>query len=292
MTDTYTLLLKISLVIFMAGNLMDMGLRLNPVDAIKGLRNIPFVVHTLVWGFIVGPAVAYVITLIIPLEPPYAMGLILLGMTPCAPFVPLFVDKAKGDLGYTASFMLLVAIATIVFMPFAVPFMVTGLSVSAWAIAKPLIIMILIPLIIGMVILHFSADIAGKIQPYVKKITALFTIFTFVLIIIVYGEGIISVEGSLAVASQLIFFLILTVFTYWFGFGLKHEQKIILSVGMSTRNLGAAIAPLFSAAAIDQRAIVMVVLGLPLMVLFAMLSVKWFGKPPLTNNKSQMEEDL
>ena len=253
---------------------MDMGLWLNPADAIRGIRNIPFAANTLLWGFIIGPAVAYAITLVIPLKPPYAIGLILLGMTPCAPFVPVFVNKANGDLGYTAAFKLLVAIATIVFMPFAVPFMVEGLSVSAWTIAKPLIIMILIPLIIGMIILKYSAAIAAKIQPYVKKITGVFTIFTFVFIIIVYGKGIISVAGELAVASQLVFFLIMTVLPYWFGFGLKHEQKIILSVGMSTRNLGAAIAPLFSVAAIDQRAMVMVVLGLPIMVLFAMLSVK------------------
>ena len=31
-------LLKISLVIFMAGNLLYMGLRLNPPDALRGLR--------------------------------------------------------------------------------------------------------------------------------------------------------------------------------------------------------------------------------------------------------------
>ena len=30
---------------------------------------------------------------------------------------------------------------------------------------------------------------------------------------------------------------------------------------------------------IDQRAIVMVVLGLPIMVMFALLSLKWFGRP-------------
>ena len=281
-----TLLLKISLVVFMAGNLMDMGLRLNPADAVRGLRNIPFVAHTLIWGFVIGPAVAYVVTLVIPLEPQYAIGLILLGMTPCAPFVPVFVNKANGDLGYTAAFMLLVAVATILFMPFAVPFMVEGLSVSAWAIAKPLIIMILIPLIIGMIILKYSAETAAKIQPIVKKITGLFTIFTFIFIIIVYVKGMISVSGEFAVAAQLVFFLIMTVLPYWFGFGLQHDQKIILSIGMSTRNLGAAIAPLFSVATIDQRAMVMVVLGLPIMVLFAVLSVKWFGQPGLPDKTS------
>jgi bile acid:Na+ symporter, BASS family len=278
-----TILLKISLVVFMAGNLMDMGLRLNPADAVRGLRNVRFVAHTLFWGFIVGPGVAYLITLVVPLEHPYAIGLILLGMAPCAPFVPVFVEKAKGDLGYTAAFMLLVAIGTIIFMPLAVPFMVKGLSVTAWTIARPLIVMILIPLVIGMVILRITPVFAGKLQPIVKKITVVFTIATFLFIVIVYGKGIISIAGSLAVASQCILFLVLTVFPFWFGFGLKSNQKIIQSIGMSTRNLGAAIAPLFSVPATDQRAFIMVVLALPVMVVFAILAVKLFGRSVLKN---------
>jgi BASS family bile acid:Na+ symporter len=273
-----TTLMKISLVVFMAGNLMDMGLRLNPAEALRGLKDSRFVVYTLVWSFIIGPALAYVITLIIPLESPYALGLILLGMAPCAPFVPLFVGRAKGDLGYTAAFMLLVAVGTIVFMPLAVPVMLKGLSVSAWAIARPLIIMILIPLVIGMIILKKSPSFATKLQPIVKKITGLFTILTFVFIAIVYGEGMLSIGGSFAVASQVIFYGIIMAFSYWFSFGLQHPQKIILSIGLSTRNLGAAIAPLFSVATSDQRAFIMVVLALPIMIVFALLSVKLFGK--------------
>jgi BASS family bile acid:Na+ symporter len=273
-----TTLMKISLVVFMAGNLMDMGLRLNPSEALRGLKDSRFVVYTLVWSFIIGPGLAYAITLIIPLESPYAIGLILLGMAPCAPFIPVFVDRAKGDLGYTAAFMLLVAVGTIIFMPLAVPVMLKGLSVSAWAIARPLIIMILIPLVIGMILLKKSPSFAGKLQPVVKKITGLFTILTFVFIAIVYGKGILSIGGSFAVASQVIFYGIIMAFSYWFGFGLQHQKKIILSIGLSTRNLGAAIAPLFSVAASDQRAFIMVVLGLPIMVVFALLSVKLFGK--------------
>lgn len=38
------ILLKVSLVIFMVGNLLDMGLRLNLREALGGLRNVRFVV--------------------------------------------------------------------------------------------------------------------------------------------------------------------------------------------------------------------------------------------------------
>jgi BASS family bile acid:Na+ symporter len=66
------------------------------------------------------------------------------------------------------------------------------------------------------------------------------------------------------------------VLPYRFGFGLPHEQKIVLSLGMATRNLGAAFAPLVAAPFIDKRATVMVVLGIPLMILFAAAAAKWF----------------
>ena len=272
-----TVLFKISLAIFIAGNLLEMGLKLNPQQALLGLKNIHFVAHTLFWGFVVGPALAYAITLVIPLEHPYAIGLILLGMTPGAPFLPMFIDKVKGDLGYTAAFMLIVSVGTVIFMPFAVPLMIKGLTVTTWAIAKPLVIIILIPLSMGMLILHFFETLAVKIQKVVKNIVFVITFVVCVLGILIYWKGIISVAGSYALAAQIILFLILTTFTYWFGFGLKHEQKMVMSIGMSTRNMGAALAPLLSIEEIDQRSVIMVVLVMPIMVLFGWLSIKWFG---------------
>jgi BASS family bile acid:Na+ symporter len=283
MDDILMIPLKISLVIFMAGNLLDMGLRLNPQDALRGLRNVRFVVLTLLWGCGLCPALAYVIPLVIPLESHYAIGLILLGMTPCAPFLPAIVNKAKGDLGFTAAFMLLTAVAMVIFMPFGVPLMVKGLTVSAWTIAKPLLMVILLPLAVGMAILRASTAVASKIQPFVKKATGIATIAMGVLCAIVYGKELIGVRGSLAVLSQLIFFLIVTPLAYWCGFGLQPEQKIVLSAGMATRNVGAALAPLFSIADMDQRAIIMVVLGFPMMVIFGLLAAKWFGRRASTD---------
>ena len=204
-------------------NLLDMGLRLNPRDALRGLRNVRFVAYVLLWGFVLSPALVYVITLVIPVENPYAMGLILMGMTPCAPFLPAIVNKAKGDLGFTAAFMLLAAVGTVAFMPFAVPLMVKGLTVSAWTIAKPLLMVVLLPLAVGMVILRASPALASGIQPSIKRITLISTIVMAVLCVIVM------------------------------------------------------------IADMDQRAMIMVVLGLPIMVIFALLAVKWFGRSASTD---------
>ena len=58
MSLTWMLALKVSLVFFMAGNLLDMGLRLDIRNALRGLGNARFVLLALFWGFVFGPGVA------------------------------------------------------------------------------------------------------------------------------------------------------------------------------------------------------------------------------------------
>ena len=80
--------------------------------------------------------------------------------------------------------------------------------------------------------------------------------------------------GSFAVASELLFFGIIFFGIYWLGFGLPYEQKIVLSIGVTTRNLGACLTPLLSVPDMDQRATLMIVLALPIMVIVSLLGVK------------------
>jgi BASS family bile acid:Na+ symporter len=277
MAETLSLLLKISLVVFMAGNLLGMGLQLQLGTALVGLRNARFVIFSLLWCFVLGPAVAYGLTRVIPLAPPYAMGLILIGLAPCAPFLPMMVDRARGDLGYTASFMLLASVGMVAFMPFAVPLLVEGLSVTAWMIAKPLLIVVLLPLVIGMVILRRAPAFAARAQPVVKKVTGVATIVMLGLCVVIYGEGFLGSAGSFATLTQVIFYAVVTAGSYALAFGLPQNQKSVLALGVCTRNLGAAFAPLFAVSGVDERAIVMVALGVPLQTLAAFVAARAFA---------------
>ena len=202
MSEVWMLLFKISLAIFMAGSLLEMGLKLSIPDAIQGLRNVRFVAHVFVWSFVICPALAYGITLVLPMQAPYALGLILLGMAPCAPFVPLLVEKGKGDLAYTAAFMLLAAAGTVICMPFTVPLLAQGLTASAWAIAKPLLLVVLLPMAVGVVIRRKADAFASKILPFVKKGSGIAGLLWCILCLIIYGKSLLSVAGSFAVASN------------------------------------------------------------------------------------------
>ncbi len=279
MHDLWMITFKVSLAIFMAGSLLEMGLKLSIPDALRGLRSFRFVAYALLSSFIVCPALAYVLTVVIPLAPPYAIGLILLGMAPCAPFVPMLVDKAKGDIGFTAAFMLLAAVGTVVCMPLTVPLLTKGLSISAWAIAKPLVIVVLLPMAVGVILRYKLELLAAKMLPFVKKGAGLAGVIWCVLCLIIYGKGLLGVAGSFAVASELVFFGIIFIGTYRLSVGLPHERKIVLSIGVTTRNLGACLTPLLSVPEMDPRATLMIVLAVPIMVIVSLLGTRWFSSP-------------
>jgi len=278
MAETLQVILKITLVIFMIGNLLGMGLRLKLPEAWAGLRNPRFVIFSLLWGFVVCPALAWVLVRFIPIAHPYAIGMVLLGMTPCAPFLPPMVERARGDMGYTAAFMLLASVVTVLYMPLAVPFMVKGLSASAWTIAKPLLLLLLVPLAIGMAIQHRSGPLAAKLHPPVKKVTGLDTVLMLILCLVVYGKEFLGAVGSYAIGTQILFFSFATVAPFFLSFGLPQGQRSVLALGMATRNLGAAFAPLFAVHDVDQRAIVMVALGVLMQASFSFGAATWFGR--------------
>jgi BASS family bile acid:Na+ symporter len=284
MAETLTVLLKITVVIFMAGNLLDLGLRLDLKEALRGLRDLRFVSLSVIWAFVLCPALAYALTLLIPLSPPYAMGLILLGLAPCAPLLPMMTEKARGDLNYAASFILLASAGTVIYMPIMVPLLVKGLTVSAWAVAKPMLVLVLIPLVIGIAVQVRRAATAKWIQPFVKKVAGIDTLVMLVLVVIIYGKGFLSAVGTYAIGAQVAFFTVITAVSYAVGFGMPPRQKSVLSLGICTRNCGSALAPLFVAQGVDQSAIVMVSLGIPMMFGFAALAAQVFarlaGPPP------------
>lgn len=272
-----------TVIIFTVGNLAAMGLELNVREAIKALRNAKFVGLIFVWSWVVGPALAYLFTKILPLAEPYAIGLLLASPAPCAPFYPLVVRKARGDVAFAAALLLLTAVGTVVLMPLMLPLMIKGLAVSAWAIAKPLLTLVLTPLVIGIALRVYAAPVAARLFPVVKRIAGIFTLITLVLVLVLYGKGMFNSMGSFAIGAQILFLCGMALVSYKVGFGLKQEQRSIMALGMGTRNIAAVFAVLMAIPNPDSRLVVMIVLVVPLSVIVAFVAARLFvaraGKP-------------
>jgi len=116
----------------MAGNLGAIGLERDLQKAAAALRNLRFLVVVSAWDWLLCPCFAWVLARVVPMAEPYAIGLLLNGMAPAAPFLPMMARRAAGDLAYTAAFLLIGALGTVAFMPHVLPlsWRRTSLSIS------------------------------------------------------------------------------------------------------------------------------------------------------------------
>ena len=262
MNEILQKIMGITIVIFMVGNLLEVGLRLQVSEALSALRNVRFVVTSLLLCFVIGPALAVMLTKIIPLSEPYALGLILLGMAPCTPALPVMVKKAGGSLAYMSAFMIVAFVGTVILMPFLVPMLAKGFTADPWTIAKPLLFFIAIPLIIGIIIRRISETFAEKAAPIVNKITSLGTLILIAVLLRLYWSDIITALGAYAIVTQLLLYALLGFIGYLLGFGLSYEQKVPMTLGICTRNVGPALATLMGVAGSPQGASTMCILAI------------------------------
>jgi BASS family bile acid:Na+ symporter len=215
---------------------------------------------------------------VVPLAEPFAAVVLLTSLAPCAPFLPPMVGKARGDVNFAGAFIPLAAVGTVVFMPLLAPLMIKGLTVSAMALAKPLVITVLIPLLVGALVRTYAAAMAGKIFPTVKRIAGLSTALTVLFCLVLYGRQMLQTAGSFALLSMTLFMGVLGLITYRFGFGLRQNQRSVMSLGMGTRNIAAVFAGVLAIPNGDPRMVAMVVMWTLWSFILAVLVAPLLGR--------------
>ena len=264
--------------LFTVSNLAAMGLQVKMPDVTVALRSRKSIALIFVWGWVIGPAFGYLITRVLPLAEPYVIVILIASLAPCAPFLQQMVVKARGEMGFAGAFIPLVAVGTVVLMPLMAPLMIKGLTISAWALAKPLLLTILLPLIVGAAIRHFAEAAAIRIFKAVKRIALLSTLMTIVWALLLYGRGMLDTAGSLAFLSMTLFMVGMGLITYRFGFGMKQSQRSVMSLGMGTRNIAAVLAAALAIPDADPRIVVMVIMWTLWSVVLAAIGARIFAK--------------
>jgi BASS family bile acid:Na+ symporter len=267
----------ILVVLYSVANLASMGLELNLHETIKSLRSVRLVVLTLVWGWVVGPAFAYLLTKILPLSEPHATGLLIFSLAPIAPFLPVLVRKAHADMNFSAALMPLAMIATVGLLPVMAPLLMKGLTVSVWSLAKPLLLLVLLPLVIGAAIKVYAAPVADRLFPVVKRAAGISTLLILGFTVVFYFREFIRTVGSYAIGAEVLFVLGIALLSYWLGFGLKQGQRSAMALAMGTRNASGMFAVFTAFPSQDPATLVMILLAGPVPAIVALLLARFFA---------------
>jgi bile acid:Na+ symporter, BASS family len=276
-TDAARIAAKVALFAFLVSSMLAAGLSLTPHAVLAPFRNMWILLVALGLNFVVAPVFALVLSILIPLERPYAIGLVLLGGAAGAPFLPKLVERADGDLGFAVALMTLLTVGTTLFMPFALPLMIPGLHASPWSIAQPLVAFILTPLAIGMLLQ--SRKMSAALRPILVKLGSVSALVLLTLLIALYFHNLVAALGSGAIAACAIFIMGLYAAGYLLG-GSRVQIKGVLGLGTAARNVGAALVPATQSFS-DPKVMIMLVTCTIVMLVVLVPVSGWLRKKAL-----------
>ncbi len=267
-----------ALLVFMAGTLLAMGLGLTRDEVAGGLLCRGLLVRALLLGFVGGPILAWIVSALLPISGQYATALYLLAFAPCAPFLPVLAERADAAPREVAAVMLVFSVATVIILPLAVPAFMPGADIAPAAIARPLATLVLAPLAAGMVLRHWNPKLAARLLTPVALGARIAGAVLLVLCLIRYGRDILSLYGGFGFLSLLLFQAGLTGAAALAGHGLPRCERTTLTLCMTTRNVGASLAPLVAAGQMSGQTALLIVLAIPVQLVAGGIVVRLLNR--------------
>ena len=238
--DLLHMVTKAVLLLFVVSSMLAMGLSLTVSQVVASLRNGRLVLLTLLANFVLLPLAALALARLLQLEPPHAIGLLLLGMAAGAPFLPKLTEIAKGNMAFAVGMMVLLMVVTVGYLPFVLPFFLEGVSVDPAKIVRSLILIMLLPLAAGLFFKARLERIAARVQPLFNRISTVSFALLAVLLLVANIGNVLEVFGTGGILAGAL--LIVAGFGIgWLFGGRSNDTRRVMALGTAQRNVSAAI---------------------------------------------------
>jgi BASS family bile acid:Na+ symporter len=278
MSEVLLSIARLAMFVFLLTTMLGIGFSLKLSQIIAPLRSVRLLTSALMANFVVAPLLAVGVVKLFRLDEPFAIGLLLLGLAPGAPFLPKLAELAKGDLGFSVALMVLLMAGTVVFLPIALPQVMPGVKVGMWQIARPLLLLMVLPLIGGLVFKARFRSLTGLLRSGLSCASNISLLIVTVLVVALNLPSVLRVIGTGAIAAGILFTALAGLAGHLLG-GSDIATRKVMALGTGFRNIAAALV-VGEEDFRDPRVIVMLVIaGLVGLFLLLPITLAW-GKRP------------
>ena len=230
----------VAMLSFVVSSMLAMGAGLTVSRVLEPLHNTRLVLLALFANFVVMPLGALALARMLSLEEPFRVGLLLLGCAAGAPFLPKLAELARGNLAFAVGLMVLLMVVTVGYMPIVLPLLLPGVTVNAWAIARSLLLLMLLPLAAGLAMKARYGDLAMRVKPTLDWVSNISLILLVCLITAANIDKVLEVFGTGGILAGLLF-IALGFGAGWLLGGPNADTKRVMALGTGQRNIAAAL---------------------------------------------------
>ena len=241
LNEIITTIVGLALNLFVITSMLAMGMSLTVKQILDPLRNVRLVVLVLVGNFVLVPALAWLLTVVLPMGQAQTRAVILVGACAGAPFLPKLAQMSKGNLALSVGLMVLLMIVTIFYAPLVLPLLLPGAQVDALAIAQSLILLMLLPLGAGLLVRWRYAETAAGWQPHLSQASTYSLLVLIVAALVLQFRNIIGAIGSWLILGTLLLVVGAYLIGYLLSFGSDAAGRKVAALGTAQRNLAAAL---------------------------------------------------
>ncbi len=231
---------QIAAPIYVISTMLNVGLTQKLSDITGHLNNYPFVLKMLLANFVLAPLLMIVALYFAPFDPALKAGLLIFSLCAGAPFLIKLTQTAKHDVALGAAVMMLLMVVTVVYTPIVLPMILSGISVDGWAIARTLVLQMLLPIAAGMLVVQFLTVFAKKIQPWIGRLSNITLYILVAATLIGYFPNMVSIVGTGAILVGLAFVAAAFGIGYLAGAGKEHLEDVG-GLGTAQRNTAAGV---------------------------------------------------
>ena len=266
--EILALLFNLSVALFVIATMLSMGLGLKVSQIVKPLKNPLLIADVLLTNFLLVPLAVLLIVSFVPVDEGTKIALIVLALAAGAPFTPKLVEIAKGDIALATAVMLLQMVVTVAILPFALPLLLGGdIAVDSMAIAKSLVIMMLMPLVLALWVKAKFEAVAAVWQGRMVKFSNISLLVIIGLMSILNGKDIVAVFGYDMVA--LILFMLASLAIGYIAGGKFYHNRVVSSLSVGQRNVSAAL--VVAAQNFEDPKVTIVIIAVSIVGLFILL---------------------
>jgi BASS family bile acid:Na+ symporter len=206
-----TLLIRTGIQVSILLLVFGLGLRATPEDALYLLRRPALMARSFMAMNVVVPLFAATLAGLFDLRPPVEVALVLLAVSPVPPILPGKQLRLGGRTEYVYGLLVAMSLFAIVFVPSAIKLLGMVFRREAYiepaAIAKVVLITVLVPLFVGLMLRRVVPAVAESIAPWVSRFGNVLLLVGALPILVTAWRGIVSLVGNgtiLAISAVII----------------------------------------------------------------------------------------